>query len=115
LVDRTDGSDAHGAGGELPEVGHQPGMRVAAEPPCPGFRAAQLLPIMRQILFTQAALEKGTRIDPGCAVRLKEDKITAETAGPGVTRPEKVVEADFEELGGTGETGDMPAQFAIGG
>ena len=32
LVDRADRTDAHRAGRELPEVGHQPGMRVAAQP-----------------------------------------------------------------------------------
>ena len=31
VVDRADRADAHGAGGELPEVRHQPGMRIAGE------------------------------------------------------------------------------------
>ncbi|EWS64691.1 hypothetical protein Y695_02064 [Hydrogenophaga sp. T4] len=60
LVDRHQRAQAHGHGGELPELGHQLGVRVAGE-----TLAVHLLAEVQQLFFGQAAFEVGARIDAG--------------------------------------------------
>ncbi len=110
LENRTDRADAHGTGGELPEVGHQPRVWVAGEPARAGFWCSDLLPIMGQVVFAQAPFEKGTRVNTGRRMRLVEHQVAAE---PMVAGAKEVVEADFEQIRRTGVTGDMPTEFAI--
>ncbi len=110
LVNRVDRADAHRAGGELPEIRHQPGVRIGAQ-----ARPIDLLPIIGELLFRQMAFEKGARINAGRGVRLEVNEIAAVVGNiVGTGRAEEMIEADFEQIGCRGEAGDMPAQFAVG-
>ncbi len=111
LENRADGTDAHRAGGELPEVRHQPGMRVTGQALDTGLARADLLAIVLQFALAQAPFEKGAGIDARCRVRLVEHQVAVEAIATG---PEEMVEADLEQVRRTGITGDMSAQFAIG-
>src|SRR5205085_8990931 len=68
LVDRVDGADAHRDGRELPEVRHQPRVRIARDP----MRLRELLPEAVQVTLGQPALEERARVDAGGAVSLDE-------------------------------------------
>ena len=70
LVDGVDRAEAHRAGGELPEVRHQPGMGVRRQP-----LAADLAPVVRELLLGQPAFEKGARIHARRRVRLEVDEV----------------------------------------
>ena len=57
VVDRADRADAHRAGRELPEVGHQPRVRVAATGRCaPAAGARELLAVVRQVALAAGGL-----------------------------------------------------------
>src|SRR5699024_9793014 len=101
LVDGAQRADAHGTGWELPEIGHQPGMRIGAQTVAADF-AAEVL----ELLLADAAFQKGARIDAGGRVRLEIHQIAA--IG-GIGTAEEVVEADLEDLRRGGIAGDMPA------
>ena len=58
LVNRHQGAQAHGHGGELPELGHQLRVRVARQ-----TFAVHLLAEVEQLLFSQAAFQVGAGID----------------------------------------------------
>ncbi|MNH20667.1 hypothetical protein D3C79_804460 [compost metagenome] len=58
LVDGIERTDAHGTGGKLPEVGHQPGVWIGAQ-----TIARDLLTVAGQLLFTQSPFEKRPGID----------------------------------------------------
>ena len=111
VVNRADGPQTHGAGGELPEVGHQPRVRVAREAACAFAWGFEFLAVQRQVLRAQAAFQKCACIHPGRAVGLKEDQVTQLPIG---ATPEKMVEADLEQVSRAGIAGDVAAQFAIG-
>jgi hypothetical protein len=74
VVDRADRPQAHGAGGELPKVGHQPRVWVARQTACAAVRGGDLLAVMHQVGLGQAAFQKSAGIDPWCTVRLKNTK-----------------------------------------
>ena len=78
LVDRVQRADAHGDGGEVPEVRHQPGVRIAGEA---GF-AAQLVAEVLEALLVEAAFEIGARIDAGRGVALEVDEVAGLVAAP---------------------------------
>ena len=61
-----------------------------------------------ELLFAQAAFEKGAGIDPRRRVSLDIDQIAAVLVGRGA---EEMVEAHVVQGGGRGEAGDMPAQL----
>ena len=111
LVDRADRPDAHRAGRELPEPGHQPGVRVAAQPLRANPHGAELLPVVREILLAQAAFEKGPGVDTRCGMRLVKNEVTAVRV---VACAKEVVEADLEQIGRAGVARDVAAQFAMG-
>ena len=110
VVNRADGPQTHGAGGELPELGHQPRVRVAGQAARAFARGFEFLAVQRQVLRAQTAFQKRPRIDPGRTVRLKEDQVTQL---PVCATPEKMVEADFKQIGRAGVAGNVAAQFAI--
>jgi hypothetical protein len=58
LVDGHDRPEAHGDGRELPEVRHQPGMRVGGE-----ALAARLLAEVRELLLREPPFEESARVD----------------------------------------------------
>ena len=89
LVDRADRAEAHRDRRELPEVGHQPRMRIRATGPVPGHGLA---PEVVELVLGQAALEEGAGVDPGRRVALVEDLVADPLA---VLAPEEVVEADL--------------------
>jgi hypothetical protein len=97
LVDRADRADAHRAGRELPEVRHQPRVRVADRPRAPCAGARDLLAVVREVALAQPAFEEGARVDARRRVRLEEHQVAAVIAAP--LRAEEVVEADLEQIG----------------
>ncbi len=111
LVDRVDGADAHRTGGELPEVRHQPGMRIRRQPAQAARGGGDFLAEVGQVVVAEKAFEVGAGVDAGRRMRLHVDQI-AGTVGRG--RAEEVVEADLEQVGGRGVTGDVATQLAMG-
>ena len=90
LVDRADRAEAHRDRRELPELGHQPRMRVRAE----ALAGDGLAPEVVELLVAEPALEEGARVDARRGVALVEDLVAAAVA---VLAPEEVVEADLVE------------------
>ena len=115
VVDRADRTDAHRSGGELPEVGHQPGVRIARQAAGAAAdamrRRSELLAIVVEVGFAQAPLEECAGIHAGRTVRLKEHEIAAVVLRAG---PKEVIETHLKEIGCTGIARDMPAELAIG-
>ena len=72
LVDRHDRAQAHRHRGELPELRHQPRVRVRREP-----AARDLLAEAEQLLLGDPALEERPRVDAGGDVALHEQQVAA--------------------------------------
>ncbi len=75
MVDRRDWPDAHRAGGELPEVGHQPGVRVTGQPLRSVRARADLLPVVSKGILAEPSLEERSRIDTWRGMGLEEDEV----------------------------------------
>ncbi len=106
LVDRVDRGQAHRDRRELPELRHQPRMRVRREA---GVRAARHLLAERvELVLGQPALEERAGVDAGRAVALEVDVVAA--AGV-VLAAEEVVEADLVEAGRRLVGGDVAADL----
>ena len=103
LIDRHQRPQAHRDGRELPEVRHQPGMRIGRQPVAIDFLAE-----VEQLLLGQPAFQEGPGVDAGGAMALDVDQIAAVLVGGGV--PE-VLEAGVVEGGRRLEAGDMAAQL----
>ncbi len=101
LVDREERADAHGARGELPQVRHQPRMRIRRQ-----ALAARLAPVVVEVLLVEPALEEGARIDARRRMRLEVDEVAVLAAA------EEVVEAHLEEVRGRRVARDVAAQLA---
>ncbi len=101
LVDREERPDAHRARGELPEVRHQPRVRIRRE-----ALAAGLAPVVVEMLLGEPALEEGARVDARRRVRLEVHEVAALAAA------EEVVEADLEEVRRRRIARDVAAQLA---
>ena len=110
VIDRTDRTDPHRPGGKLPEVGHQPRMRIARQPARAGRGRGEFLPVVHQVALGQPAFEEGTGVDPRRAVRLEEHQVAAL---PVVGCREEVIETYFEQIRGAGIARDMAAQFTM--
>ena len=126
LIDCLDRPQTHRAGGELPEIGHQPGVGVGRQPlvlvrrglgarrlSCAGGGGTGLAPVMRELRFAQTPFEKRARIDTGRRVRLEIDQVAAVgslflTRRPGA---EEMVEADLEQVRRRGVAGYVAAQL----
>ena len=106
LVDGVDGTDTHRAGGHLPEIGHQPGMRVGAKTAATDFLAE-----MRQLLLAQPSLEKRARIDTGRRVRLEKHQVAIVAFAIGA---KEMIETDLEDLRGGGVAGHVSTKFTVG-
>ena len=94
LVDRVHRADAHRHRRELPELRHQPRVRV-------GRQAVRglglLLPEAVEVVLAEPALEVGPGVHARGGVALEEDLVSA----AGVVRPaEEVVEADLVQCRG---------------
>ncbi len=103
LVDRAERTQPHGDRGELPEVRHQPGVRIAGET----VRRLRLLLAERvELRLRQPVEQKRAGVDTGRGMALEEDLVTAVAL---VLAPEEVVETHVVEGGGGGEGRDVPA------
>ena len=111
LIDGVERADAHGDGGEVPELGHQPGVRVAGE----AGRVAQLVAEVFEVVVVEAAEEVAARVDAGRGVALEVDEVAGLVASFGVLifGVEEVVEADFEQRGERGVGGDVAADAGV--
>ena len=103
LIDRHQGPEAHGDRRELPEIRHQPRMRVGGKPP-----AVDLLAEVHELVLRQPALEESAGIDAGRGMTLHVDEIAAMRVRRGA--PE-VHEAGVVERGGGLEARDMAAEL----
>ena len=108
LVDRVDRAEAHGDGRELPEVRHQPRVRVGRQAAA-GVR--QLLAEAVQLVLGQPALQERAGVDAGRRVALEEDLVAGLAV---VLAAEEVVEADLVQAGRRGVGGDVPADAEAG-
>ena len=103
LVDRHQRPEPHRHRRELPELGHQPRVRVRRE-----AAAADLLAEAVQLVLAEPALEEGARVDPRRRVALHVDEIADVLVRAGA--PE-VVEADLVERLGRLVARDVAAEL----
>ena len=89
LVDRRGGAEAHRHGRELPEVGHEPRVRVGRQP---AVRPGLLLAERVELLRGQASLEERPRVHAGRRVALEVDLVAAARV---VLAAEEVVQPDL--------------------
>jgi hypothetical protein len=101
LKDGHHGSEAHGHRGVLPEVRHQPRMRVRGQ-----TVAAHLLAKALQLRLVEPSLEIGAGIDARTRVALHVDHVAGMR---GAARAPEVVEPDFIERRGGGVACDVAA------
>ena len=106
LVDGIDGAEAHGDGGELPEIGHQPGMRIGGQ----ARGVAQFVAEVAQVLFGEAAFQERARVDAGRSVTLEVDEVAGLVAIAGV---KEMIEAHFEQRGQRGVGGNVAADAGV--
>ena len=90
LVDRVERGEPHRDRRELPEVRHQPGVRVRRE--ALADPVLHLLPEVPELLLGQPALEERAGVDAGGAVALDVDLVATALV---VLAAEEVVEADL--------------------
>ena len=107
LVEGGDRAEAHADGRELPEVGHQPRVRIARQ-------AAAGRPISRRkwsrSSAVEPALEEGPGVDAGGGVTLEVDLVAGRAV---VLAAEEVVEADLVQRRRDGEGREVAAD-AVG-
>jgi hypothetical protein len=108
LVDGVDRAEAHRDRRELPELGHEPRVRIRRQA---ARRVRLLLAETRELLFAQAALEVGAGVHAGGGVTLVEDLVAATGV---VLAAEEPVVPDLVEGGGGGVGGDVPADGDAG-
>jgi hypothetical protein len=102
LVDGHQRAQAHRHRGELPELGHQFGVRVARQ-----ALAVHFLAEVEQLLFGQATFQVGAGIHAGRHVALDVQAVAAVVFALGV--PE-VVEAGAKQAGQRGKRTDVATQ-----
>ncbi len=107
LVDGHQRAQAHRDRGELPELGHQLGVRIAGQ-----ALAVHFLAEVQQLLLGEAAFQVGACVDAGRHVALDVQQVAAVALALGV--PE-MVEARAEHVGQRGEGADVAAQVAAFG
>ncbi|OPZ52686.1 MAG: hypothetical protein BWY91_02221 [bacterium ADurb.BinA028] len=107
LVDRVHRADAHRHRRELPEVRHEPRVRVGRQRPDLAVDdVGALLTETVEVFLFKHALEEGPRVHPRSRMPLEEDLVTATRV---VLAAEEVVHPDFVERR-SGRIGrDVPA------
>ncbi len=105
LVDGLDRPQAHRHRRELPEIGHEPGVRVGGDP-----LAVDLLAEHVQLRLGEAPLEEGARIDARRGVALDVDQVPAVVLRG---RMPEMVEAHVVERGRGGEARDVAAELQV--
>ena len=108
LVDRVQRAEPHRHRGELPEIGHQPRVRVGRQP---AARVRQFLPETVELILGQPALEERAGVDARRRVTLEEHLVAGFAV---VLAAEEVVEADLVERSRAGVGGDVPADAQAG-
>ena len=103
LIDGLNRPQAHRDRRELPEVRHQPRVRIRRKP-----FAVDFLTEVRELLFADAAFQKGARVHARRRVPLEEDEVAAERLA---RCAEKMIEADVVERRRGCEAGDVAAQL----
>ena len=103
LIDRHQRTEAHRHRRELPEVGHQPRMRIRGN-----ALAFAFLAIVEELLLGQPALDEGARVDAGRHVALHVDQVAAVLVR---RRVPEVAEADVVEQRRGLEARDVAAQL----
>ena len=106
LVDRADRAEAHRHRRELPEVGHQPRVRIRRQTAALLQLAAEVLELLRR----QPAFEEGAGVDAGRGVTLEVDDVAVVVVALAL---EEVIEADLVERGGRGEGRDVAADAVL--
>ena len=107
VVEGRDRAEAHAHRRELPEVGHQAGVRVARQA---AAVAADLLAEVVEVVGGQAALDERPRVDAGGGVALDVDVVAGVAV---VLAAEEVVEPDLVQARRAGERREVPAD-AVG-
>ncbi len=103
LIERHHRAEAHRHGRELPEVRHQPRMRIRRQ-----TAAAHFLTEALQVLFGEAAFEVGTAVDARGRVSLEKHHVPGMI---GRRRAPEVIEAHFVQRGAGGVAREMSAVF----
>ena len=102
LVHRVERAETHGHRREFPEVRHAARMRIRRKP-----AAEHLAPEPVELLFGEASLEEGARIDPGGGVALEVHLVPE----PAVAlAAEEMVEAHVVERSRRCERGEVAAE-----
>ena len=99
VVDGVDRTKAHRHCGELPEVGHEPGVGVAGQAPTTDLHSEAV-----QVLLGEASFQEGPGVDTGGGVALEVDVIAGPTV---VLAAEEPVEPHLVEGGRGGEGGEV--------
>ena len=105
LINGHQRAQAHRHGGELPEIRHQPRVRVGGQTLAVHFLAEAV-----QILFAQAAFQEGAGVHARRRVALDIDQIAFLFV---IGRAPEVVEAHVIQGGGGLEAGDVAAQLQV--
>jgi hypothetical protein len=104
LVDRHHRPQAHRYGRELPEVRHQPGMRIRRQ----AVRALHFPAEVAQVVFGQAPFHEGARIYAGGRMPLDKHHVAGVIRG---WRAPEMIETHLIQGGGRSVGGDVPPQF----
>ena len=104
LVDSHHRPQAHRHRRELPEIRHEPGMRIGRETVAAGFLAEVF-----QLVFAEPAFEEGARIDAGRGVTLDVHHVAGMICR---SRAPEMVEAHFVQRGRRCVGGQVAAVFA---
>src|SRR5689334_572165 len=102
MINRLDRAQSHRDCGELPKIGHEPGMRVRTESSARLQLAAEVL----QLLLRDASFQISPGIHSGRRVALEIHNVAVAIFR---LRAEEMVESNLIERGGGGEGGDMAA------
>ena len=92
LINRHQRAKTHGNGRKLPEIWHQPRMRVGRK----SAAGLRLTTKVFQLLRADAAFQEGARVHPRRSVPLKINRVAFEFFG---ARAEEMVETHFVECG----------------
>src|SRR5205823_2236724 len=103
LIDRHQRAETHRHRWELPEIRHQPRMRIRRNP-----FAFAFLPIMDEPLLGEPSFDECARVDPRRHMSLHVDQIAAVVVR---SRAPEMAEADVVEQRGRLEARDVTAQF----
>jgi hypothetical protein len=106
LVDGVDRPQPHRDRRKLPEIRHQPGMRVRGQ----ARVFAQLVTEVLEMLVVEPPLQVGPRVDTRRGVPLEVDQIPGLVA---IGRAKEVVEAHFDQGGERGVGGDVAADAVV--